>query len=72
MADNTLRWAIIAIAGLVIFLFNLYVSFPFLEIFIILANIKACFCFPCIHANLTEAFGFMATEAFYYLATTMI
>jgi hypothetical protein len=24
MADNTLRWAIIAIAGLVIFLFNLY------------------------------------------------
>ena len=55
-----------------VFVYNLRVSFPFLEIFIALADIKACFRYPCIHANLTGAFGFMATEAIYCLATAMV
>jgi hypothetical protein len=36
-----------------------------------MADIKACFCFPRIHPNLTGAFGFMA-GGYYNLATYMV
>ncbi len=36
-----------------------------------MADIKACFCFPRIHPNLTGAFGFMA-GGYYNLATAMV
>ena len=36
-----------------------------------MADIKACFCFPRIHPNLTGAFGFVA-DGYYNLATAMV
>jgi hypothetical protein len=36
-----------------------------------MADVKACFCFPCIHADLTGAFGFLA-GGYYNLATAMV
>jgi hypothetical protein len=36
-----------------------------------MANIKACFCFPRIHPNLTGVFGFMS-GGYYNLATAMV
>ncbi len=36
-----------------------------------MADIKACFCFPRIHPDLTGAFGFLA-GGFYNLATAMV
>jgi hypothetical protein len=36
-----------------------------------MVDVKACFCFPCIHANLTGAFGFLA-EGYFNLATAMV
>jgi hypothetical protein len=42
-----------------------------MKIFLALADITACVCYPRIHADLTGAFGFMA-EKLYYLATSMV
>ena len=36
-----------------------------------MADVKACFRFPCIHANLTGAFGFLA-GVYFNLATAMV
>jgi hypothetical protein len=36
-----------------------------------MADVKACFCFPCIHADLTGAFGFLA-GGYFKLATAMV
>ncbi len=36
-----------------------------------MADVKACFCFPRIHADLTGAFGFLA-GGYYNLATAMV
>ncbi len=36
-----------------------------------MANIKSCFCFARIHADLTGAFGFIANDL-YNLATAMV
>jgi hypothetical protein len=36
-----------------------------------MADVKACFCFPCIHADLTGAFGFLA-GGYFNLATAMV
>jgi hypothetical protein len=47
------------------------ISYPQMKIFLALADITACFCFPRIHADLTGAFGFMA-ENLYFLATSMV
>ncbi len=52
-------------------IYNLRVSHPKRKIFLALADICACFCFPRVHANLTGAFGFMAEEL-YFLATSMV
>ena len=35
------------------------------------ADIKACFCYDCIHTDLTEAFGF-AAGGYYNIATSMV
>jgi hypothetical protein len=50
---------------------NTRVSHPNDVILLGMADIKACFCFPRIHPNLTGAFGLMA-GGFYNLATAMV
>ncbi|KAL7525487.1 hypothetical protein ACHAXR_003426, partial [Thalassiosira sp. AJA248-18] len=52
-------------------LYNMRASFPFSDILLALADIKACFRYPRIHRDLTGAFGFMA-DGFYCLATSMV
>jgi hypothetical protein len=51
--------------------YNTRVSYPTFIILLAMADVKACFCFPCIHADLTGAFGFLA-GGYFNLATTMI
>jgi hypothetical protein len=56
------------------FLINIYnkrISFPDVPILLGTANIKACFQFPRIHANLTGAFGFIA-GGYFFLAIAMV
>jgi hypothetical protein len=50
---------------------NTRISHPNDVILLGMADIKACFCFPRIHPNLTGAFGFMA-GGYYNLATAMV
>ncbi len=52
-------------------IYNTRVSHPNDVILLGMADIKACFCFPRIHPNLTGAFGFMA-GGYYNLATAMV
>jgi hypothetical protein len=52
-------------------IYNWRVSYLREIIFLALADITACFCFPKIHADLTVAFGFMAKQLF-FLATSMV
>ncbi len=52
-------------------IYNTRVSHPNNVILLGMANIKACFCFPRIHPDLTGAFGFMA-GSYYNLATAMV
>ena len=52
-------------------LYNMRISYPTSVILIALADIKACFRFARIHADLTGAFGFLADD-FYNLATAMV
>ncbi len=52
-------------------IYNTQVSYPTLTILLAMADVKACFCFPCIHADLTGAFGFLA-GGYYNLATAMV
>ncbi len=52
-------------------IYNTQISHPTATILLGMANIKACFCFPRIHPNLTGAFGFMA-GGYYNLATAMV
>jgi hypothetical protein len=52
-------------------IYNWRVSYPREIIFLALAGITACFCFPRIHADLTGAFGFMAKQLF-FLVTSMV
>jgi hypothetical protein len=44
---------------------------PTLTILLAMADVKACFRFPCIHADLTGAFSFLA-GGYYNLATAMV
>jgi hypothetical protein len=44
---------------------------PNFIILLAMADVKACFCFPCIHADLTGAFGFLA-GGYFNLATAMV
>jgi hypothetical protein len=52
-------------------IYNTRVSYPLLTILLAMADVKACFRFPRIHADLTEAFGFLA-GGYYNLATAMV
>ncbi len=52
-------------------IYNWRVSYPWEIIFLALADITVCFCFPRIHADLTGPFGFMA-ERLFFLATSMV
>jgi hypothetical protein len=52
-------------------IYNTCISHPKVVILLGMADIKACFCFPRIHPDLTGAFGFMA-GGFYNLATAMV
>jgi hypothetical protein len=52
-------------------IYNICVSYQTLTILLAVADVKACFCFPCIHADLTEAFGFLA-GGYFNLATAMV
>jgi hypothetical protein len=52
-------------------MFNMRASFPDAIIFLALADIKACFRFPRIYPDLTDAFGFKV-HGLYCLATAMV
>jgi hypothetical protein len=52
-------------------IYNMRISYPNERILIALADIKACFRFARIHADLTRAFGFLADDL-YNLATAMV
>ena len=52
-------------------LYNAWISFPDKVILLAMADIKACFCHPRLHPDLTGAFGFN-TEHLYSLATAMV
>ncbi len=52
-------------------IYNMQISYPNKRILIALADIKACFWFARIHADLTGAFGFSADDL-YNLATAMV
>ncbi len=41
-------------------IYNTRVSYPTFIILLAMAGVNACFCFPCIHTDLTGAFGFLA------------
>jgi hypothetical protein len=41
-------------------IYNTRISYPLAVIFLAMGDIKACFQFPCIHADLTGAFGLIA------------
>ena len=52
-------------------IYNTRISFPDMAILLGTANIKACFRFPRIHADLTGAFGFIA-GGYFLLAIDMV
>ncbi len=52
-------------------IYNTRVSYPTFIILLAMVDVKACFCFPCIHADLTGAFGFLA-GGYFNLATAMV
>ncbi len=52
-------------------IYNTRVCYPKFIILLAMADVKTCFCFPCIHADLTGAFGFLA-GGYFNLATTMV
>ncbi len=52
-------------------IYNTCVSYPTFIILLAMADIKACFCFPCIHTELTGAFGFLI-GGYFNLATPMV
>jgi hypothetical protein len=52
-------------------IYNTRISYQTLTILLAMADVKACFCFHRIHANLTGAFGFL-TGGYYNLATAMV
>ncbi len=52
-------------------IYNSQISHPIATILLGMADIKACFCFPQNHPDLTGAFGFMA-GGYYNLAMAMV
>ncbi len=59
------------ISQIYIDIYNTRISYPTATIFLGLADVKACFLFPRIHADLTGASGFIA-DKLYNLATAML
>jgi hypothetical protein len=52
-------------------IYNTRIGFSIIIILLCMPNIKSCFCFAKIHADLTRAFGFIANDL-YNLATAMV
>ncbi len=52
-------------------IYNTRISYPTATIHLSLADVKVCFRYPRIHADLTGVFGFIADEL-YNLATAMV
>jgi hypothetical protein len=52
-------------------IYNWRISFPDEVIYLALADITACFCFPRISADVTGAFGFLA-EALYFISSSHV
>jgi hypothetical protein len=52
-------------------IYNMCISYPTATILLGLADVKACFRYPRIHADLIGAFGFIA-DKLYNLATAMV
>jgi hypothetical protein len=52
-------------------IYNTHVSYSTFIILLAMVDVKACFCFPCIHADLTGAFGFLL-GGYFNLATAMV
>ena len=52
-------------------IYNMRITYPTQTIWIALADVKACFRFARIHADLSGAFGFLADDM-YNLATAMV
>jgi hypothetical protein len=48
--------------------YNTCITYPTFIILLAMADVKACFCFPCIHTDLTGAFDFLA-RGYFNLAT---
>jgi hypothetical protein len=53
-------------------IYNTYIHYPTAMILLVLADVKGCFRYPRIHTDLTGAFGFIAEECIYNLATAMV
>jgi hypothetical protein len=45
-------------------IYNTCITYPTFIILLAMAHVKACFHFPCIHTDLTGAFGFLARKYF--------
>jgi hypothetical protein len=52
-------------------IYNTHVRYLKIIILLAMADVKACFCFPRIHADFTSAFGFLA-GGYFNLATAMV
>jgi hypothetical protein len=52
-------------------IYNTCISYPTFTILLAMADVKACFRFPHIHADLTGAFGFLS-GGYFNLATAMV
>jgi hypothetical protein len=52
-------------------IYNTPITYPTFIILLVMADVKACFGFPHIHANLTGAFGFLA-GGYFNLATAIV
>jgi hypothetical protein len=52
-------------------IYNTPITYPTFIILLAMADVKACFRYPCIHADLIGAFGFLA-RGYFNLATTMV
>lgn len=52
-------------------IYNLRITYPESDILLAMADIKACFRYPRVHADLTGCFGFLARDL-YFLATSMV
>jgi hypothetical protein len=57
--------------NLLVWIYNMRISFPLAIIFLAMADVKACFRFPRMHPDVVGAFSFIA-DIFFCLATSMV